>query len=283
MPELPEVETVVRSLRPYIVGKRLADVEVRHPKSFPDVAWVDKILDSEITAVRRQAKLIIIDFSSGWHLVTHLKMTGQLLYRDERQLAGGGHPTSDILQQLPGKHTRVILRLTGAGTLFFNDLRIFGWMRIMDDERLQAELSAYGPDAIDKIDVDMLCERWQRVRRPIKQVLMDNQYLSGIGNIYAVEVCFACSLDPRKPANQLTREQVAALLATAREILARAIEFGGTTFDGRYVDANGKGGNFEGQLQVYGRAGEKCLRCGTELQSLKIGGRSTVFCPRCQQ
>ncbi len=283
MPELPEVETVVRSLRPYVVGKQILRVEVRHPKSFPDIACEDKIVRREILAVRRRAKLIIFDFEGDWHLVTHLKMTGQLLFRSSGELAGGGHPTADVLQQLPGKHTRVILTLTDSGTLYFNDLRIFGWMRIMDESQLAATLAVFGPDAVAEIDAAAMWERWRRVCRPIKQVLMDNKYLCGIGNIYAAEVCFACGLDPAKAACELTLAQVKTVLATGREILARAIEFGGTTFDGRYVDANGQGGNFEGQLQVYGRAGEACTRCGTTLQNLKIGGRSTVFCPRCQR
>ena len=111
---------------------------------------------------------------------------------------------------------------------------------------------------------------------------MDNKILCGIGNIYAAEICFACGINPLTPASQLNDEQLSALLKTAPKILNYAIEFGGTTFDGRYVDANGKGGNFEEKLLVYGREDQPCTRCGTKLQNVKIGGRSTVFCPHCQ-
>lgn len=282
MPELPEVETVVRSLRPYVVGRSVTSIQILKSKSFPDAKRKDKILNQKIVQVWRRAKLIIMDLENGVHLVTHLKMTGQLLYRSGKQLAGGGHPTADVLAQLPGKHTRVILSLDDGGTLYFNDLRIFGWLRIMDEGQLAAELAKYGPDANQIKDVSGLAAKLQRCRRPIKQVLMDNQYLSGIGNIYAAEICFACGLDPRRPANEVSEAQVKQIVQVAHELLERAIVAGGTTFDGRYVDADGKRGNFEAFLAVYGRAGQKCQRCGTTLEGVKIGGRSTVYCPRCQ-
>jgi len=282
MPELPEVETVVRSLRPYLTGKKIVDIDIRKDKSFPENHLSYLILGQPIEKIWRRAKLIIMDIQGSSHLVVHLKMTGQLLYRSAYALAGGGHPTNDLLNQLPGKHTRVILTLSDAGQLFFNDLRIFGWLKIMDDETLAQELSHYGPDANQIDNPEGLYTQFQRCRRPIKQVLMDNQYLAGIGNIYAAELCYRCRLDPRTPARQLTLEQVSDLARQARELLTAAIEQGGTTFDGRYVDADGKRGNFEQQLDVYGRAGQACHRCGATLENVKIGGRSSVFCPRCQ-
>ena len=282
MPELPEVETVVRSLRPYLVGKKIRQVEIRREKSFPDQELLPVILDQEIMAIRRRAKLIIIDLANHYHLVAHLKMTGQLLYKGEN-LAGGGHPTADILQQLPGKHTRVIVDLSDRAQLFFNDLRVFGWLRIMDQETLVQSLSAYGPDAHQISDVVALHAAFARRRLPIKQVLMDNHIAAGIGNIYAAEILFACHLDPRRPAQSLTLAQTEDICRAARTILTQAIAAGGTTFDGRYVDADGRGGNFEEKLQVYGRAGEPCLVCGATLLSVKLGGRSTVYCPDCQK
>jgi len=282
MPELPEVETVVRSLRSYVLNKSVVQIDVRKDKSFPDISRKNVVIDHKITNIWRRAKLIIMDVEGGWHMVTHLKMTGQLLYRRQDQLAGGGHPTKDVLAQLPGKHTRVIITLDDGSSLFFNDLRIFGWIRVLNEAELQAELSKYGPDA-HQAQPEKLYQSWKRVRRPIKQVLMDNQFLAGLGNIYAAEVCWECGLDPHRPANQVSLEEVTRLTHQARELLTRAIAAGGTTFDGRYVDADGKRGDFEAQLDVYGRAGQKCRRCGELLVSEKIGGRSTVFCERCQR
>ena len=278
MPELPEVETVVRSLRPYVVSKKIVHIDVRKDKSFPDSKRFGDVIDHKITKVWRRAKLIIMDLDNHYHLLTHLKMTGQLLYQSEKWLAGGGHPTRDVLAQLPGKHTRVILDLDDGSHLFFNDLRIFGWIRVLNDDELALELAKYGPDANAIADPDRLWSLWQRVRRPIKQVLMDNKYLSGIGNIYAAELCWECGLDPRRPAFELSRDEVKALARQAHDLLERAISYGGTTFDGRYVNADGKGGEFEQFLDVYGRGGQKCHRCGAMLKSIKIGGRSSVFC-----
>ncbi|MBQ6437812.1 hypothetical protein IJJ12_00325 [bacterium] len=260
MPELPEVETVVRSLRGLVQGQTITKVTILHPKSFPDVQRKNDILNKKIVKIARRAKLIIFDLDNDLHLLVHLKMTGQLLYKNKQALAGGGHPTSDILAQLPGKHTRVMFDLDSGGQLFFNDQRIFGWVRVVNETQLADILAAYGPDANDWHGVDAFYQQLQRRSMPIKQVLLDNKVVAGIGNIYAAEICFA-----------------------AGAILSAAIANGGTTFDGRYVDAYGNGGNFEKFLQVYGREGEACRRCGGTLSMVKLGGRSTVFCPVCQK
>ncbi|MBQ6449948.1 bifunctional DNA-formamidopyrimidine glycosylase/DNA-(apurinic or apyrimidinic site) lyase [bacterium] len=286
MPELPEVETVARSLRPFLLGQTITRIEIFKDKSFPDVAQQKHVLGVKIVAIKRRAKLIIIDFANNYHLVTHLKMTGQLLYRHQgHNQAGGGHPTADIFADLPSKHTRVAYTLSNQDHLFFNDLRIFGWQKIFTTSQLQSELAKYGPDAnaLNSHDIHALEISWARCRRPIKQVLMDNKYLSGLGNIYAAEVCYRTRLDPRTPTMKVTPGQIEALAQQAHDLLTEAIKYGGTTFDGRYVDANGQGGNFESHLDVYGRANQPCHRCGHLLETLKIGGRSTVFCPECQR
>ena len=282
MPELPEVETVVRSLKPYLLGRQIVSLKICRSKSFPNTDKKTLILRQKITNVHRRAKIIIIDFANHCHLVTHLKMTGQLLYQAaDNKLAGGGHPTKDF-RDLPGKHTRVIYTLDDDSHLYFNDMRLFGWQKIWDGDQLQQELKDFGPDANNITNQQEVIAKLKRCRRPIKQAIMDNKILCGIGNIYAAEICFACGINPLTPASQLNDEQLSALLKTAPKILNYAIEFGGTTFDGRYVDANGKGGNFEEKLLVYGREDQPCTRCGTKLQNVKIGGRSTVFCPHCQ-
>ena len=283
MPELPEVETVAKSLRPYIVGKKIQAVQILKPKSLPQSQLLDKVIGQRITAVCRLAKMIDITLSNNYQLLVHLKMTGQLLYRDKQQLAGGGHPTKDFKQQLPGKHTRVIIELSDDSRLFFNDMRIFGWVKILTSQQLRQELTAYGPDAHRVTDINMLCQQLARRSLPIKQVLMDNHVLAGIGNIYACEILFASHIDPRRPAKSLKHQEVETIVTQARVILEEAIANRGTTFDGRYVDADGVGGNYEEKLQVYGRSGRPCRSCQTVLQNVKIGGRSTVYCPVCQQ
>lgn len=282
MPELPEVETVCRSLADHLLGRQFMSLEVRRPKSFPNGELITYCLHSPVTALKRRAKMIEIDLANGYCLLTHLKMTGQLLWRGET-LAGGGHPTSDVLQQLPGKHTRLIYVLDDGSQLFFNDLRVFGWMKVMPQMQLVQEYQSFGPDANQEITFSYWQAELARRRVTIKQVLMDNHVVSGIGNIYAAEILFAAGIDPRRAANSLTAAEINQLAAQTTQIMRAAIAARGTTFDGRYLDSNGQAGNYVTSLQVYGRAGKTCPRCQQQLQSVKISGRSTVFCPQCQK
>jgi formamidopyrimidine-DNA glycosylase len=168
--------------------------------------------------------------------------------------------------------------------LFFNDMRIFGWMKVVDEVGLQEILANLGPDANDPgLDAAALYAKLAGRRLPIKQVIMDNALWTGIGNIYASEILFAVKVDPRTPANKISWETWQEIVRASRKILDAAIAAGGTTFDGRYVDALGRVGEFESQLKVYGRAGQPCVRCGAILENVRLGGRSTVFCPHCQQ
>lgn len=283
MPELPEVETVVRSLRPFIVGRCFQHLEIRHPKSFPNVSLLPRILNRPIKALKRRGKMIEISWSGDYVLLTHLKMTGQLLFKDRQQLAGGGHPSKNCTQ-LPNSHTRVIYTLDNQSQLFFNDMRLFGWQKILQRDQEQVMLQALGPDADDsKITPEYLQKAFAKTARAIKQVIMDNRIMVGIGNIYAAEILFAAGISPLLPAKQLNLLQIKKMLKCQRDILSRAIALRGTTFDGRYVDARGLGGNYESQLQVYGRCRQPCKHCGCLLINSKIGGRSTVWCRQCQR
>lgn len=282
MPELPEVETVVRSLRPFIIGRSLVQIEVFHPKSFPNVNLRSAILNQPIKDVKRRGKMIEISWNNDYLLLTHLKMTGQLLFKGKNKLAGGGHPTKNIIT-LPNSHTRVIYTFDNHDQLFFNDMRLFGWQKILTPTEEKIILQKLGPDADDKqITLDYLRQAFSHTQRAIKQVIMDNRLMVGIGNIYAAEILFAAGINPLTPAKRLTLEQIKKMLSCQRDILQKAIAMRGTTFDGRYVDAKGEGGNYESQLQVYGRQGEPCKHCGHLLVNSKIGGRSSVWCRHCQ-
>lgn len=282
MPELPEVETVVRSLRPFIIGRSLVHIEVCHRKSFPGISLIPAILNQPIRAVERRGKMIEIS-CGDYLLLTHLKMTGQLLFKSGQQLAGGGHPSNNILT-LPNNHTRVIYTLDNQDQLFFNDMRLFGWQKILTTAEVKNILQKLGPDADDQqITPEYLQQAFSRTQRAIKQVIMDNHLMVGIGNIYAAEILFAAGINPLTPAKKLTMVQIKKILSCQRDILQKAIAMRGTTFDGRYVDAKGEGGNYESQLQVYGRDKQPCKRCGRLLVNSKIGGRSSVWCRHCQQ
>ncbi|MDR0463208.1 MAG: bifunctional DNA-formamidopyrimidine glycosylase/DNA-(apurinic or apyrimidinic site) lyase [Pseudomonadales bacterium] len=288
MPELPEVETVRHSLEPFLIGQTIVSVDKLHQKSFLNPLKID-IIGKTIISVGRRGKYIILALDDKkTFILTHLKMTGQLLYKDPQQLAGGGHPAADTLAQLPGKHTRIIYNLIQQKTkrhsqLLFNDMRIFGWMKVVNKELLDKEFSNLGPDANSKdITPEYLYDKFQRRRLPIKQVIMDNQVLTGIGNIYASEILFDVKISPLRPANKITFKETERILKASREILNKAIKAGGTTFDGRYVDALGKSGNFEKNLMVYGRAGQPCKICNDTIVNVKLGGRSSFYCPTCQ-
>lgn len=283
MPELPEVETVKNSLKPFLLGRKISSLEILRPKSFPSPDRQTYILHQEIVDLRRRAKFLDLVFANHWHLLTHLKMTGQLLFVKDQQLAGGGHPTTDVLQQLPGKHTRLIYQLDNGSHLYFNDLRVFGWMKVLNEKELAAEYQKLGPDAnAAAFTTAYLSPLLAQRRQPIKQVIMDNAVCCGLGNIYAAETLFAAKIDPRRHANSLQKTEIETLITCAKKILASAIRHRGTTFDGRYLDALGQRGNFENLLQVYGREGEPCPCCHQPLSQIKLGGRSTCFCSHCQ-
>ncbi len=283
MPELPEVETVRRSLEPLLVGKKIKAIKILRDKSFPNADQVSTCLETEIVEVKRRAKFLQIVFKNGYQLLTHLKMTGQLIYKSEVGLAGGGHPSNDVLQQLPGKHTRIIYKLSDGGQLFFNDMRVFGWMKVMTKAQVQAEYDKIGPDANNEIEWQWLKQKLINRNQTIKQVIMDNQVWCGVGNIYASEILFISGVRPDRPAKRLTDEEIQTLVRNTKLILDEAIRCRGTTFDGKYVDGLGKTGNFAEKLKVYGKVGEPCQCCRQQLQSLKLGGRASVFCPQCQK
>ncbi len=282
MPELPEVETVKRRLNQVVVGKTIEDVQILREKSFS--GQVKSILNSKITAVKRQAKLIRFCLGNDLNLLVHLKMTGQLIYVADDKRIGGGHPTSDWVDQLPGKHTRIIFTFADGSHLYFNDMRVFGWIRVLSDKAVQAEFDKYGPDAdTDDFTADYLQQALSNRTIPIKQAILIGQIVGGLGNIYACEALFEAGIDPRRSANQLSDEEYERLVLAIKRVLKQGIKSGGTTFDGSYVNVDGLSGNYQEKLKVYGREDEDCVRCAGKVKKIKISGRGTYFCPDCQK
>ena len=281
MPELPEVETVKRRLQEVVTGLKVVKLQSLHSKSFSG-KLVD-ILQSTITDISRRDKLLRFHLDPGTNLLVHLKMTGQLIYVDDKIRRGGGHPTADWIKKMPGKHTRVIITFDNGGHLYFNDMRIFGWMRVMSDQAIAQEFERHGPDVIDdKFTAKYLAQRLSRRTIPIKQAIMINQIVGGIGNIYASEILFVAGIDPRQPAGELTFKELEKLVNVSKQIINESIKYRGTTYDGLYVDVAGLAGGYQNKLRVYGREGEVCPGCDGQVQKVKIGGRGTYFCPQCQ-
>lgn len=280
MPELPEVETIARRLRQVILDKKISRVDVRRDKSFQgDLA---QVIGTTITSVTRKAKVLRLELSSGVSLLIHLKMTGQLIYDESGKRVGGGHPTDDWVESLPSKHTRVVLDFEQPGTLYFNDMRVFGWIKVVTLEEVEKEMASYAPDITDsQISPKYLVKVFSRRTQPIKQVIMDNAIVAGIGNIYANDALNLAKINPLRPAKSLTKKEVQSLYEAAVAVITKGIELGGATID-NYRNVDGMAGGYQDVVRVYQKEGGSCPNCGSKIIRIKQGGRSTFYCPSCQ-
>lgn len=282
MPELPEVETIARRLASKLIGRSIKSIEVLRSKS-----WQGKnelLIGRAIKNIGRQAKILIIEFDqSSDSLLIHLKMTGQLIHVDKNKTkVGGGHPTADWVDDLPGKHTRVILQLDDSSTLYFNDMRVFGWMRVVTEAEKIKELSAYGPDIIDtNVTAEGFYQQLQKKSQSIKQVIMDSAFIAGVGNIYACDGLHLAGISPTRSAKSLDLNESNRLLESLQSVINRGIELGGATIQ-NYKNVDGLAGSYQLERRTYAREGEPCLVCGQAILRIKQGGRSTFYCTACQ-
>ena len=278
MPELPEVETVRRGLRGFILGAKIKRVEVLCEKSFIGEPVLGRVCD-----IRRFGKALVIDLENGWSLMVHLRMTGQLIY-DGAERYAAGHPSENFVAELPNKQTRVILEFEN-GVLYFNDQRKFGFIKVMrTDEVLKDEFIRKLAKEPWAMEAEELYEKLQRHgRSAVKAVILDQTVVAGLGNIYADEALYAAKIHPARKAGSLNMGEVSALLTAAREVMEKSIEAGGSTMR-NYVKADGSRGNYLDLFaKVYHREGQPCERCGAEIAKIKVGGRGTHFCPECQK
>jgi formamidopyrimidine-DNA glycosylase len=271
MPELPEVEHVVRALSPLVVGRRILAAELNLKRIAPNIsrpAFARQLRNSVITAVGRRGKYILFQLASGHVLATHLRMTGKFV-------------SLTIDQSLP-PYAHVIFYLDDDRRLVFCDMRQFGRMHIFT--KPPRELSTLAPEPLsDEFTEEYFLETLSRSRRPLKQLLLDQTRVLGLGNIYAVEALFLAGVNPKKAANRLSKPRARKLYQAIRDVLQEAIDAGSTL---RIDLADGNGSYFgtaERFWRVYEREGEPCVRCGTKIRRVVQGGRSTYFCPRCQK
>jgi len=283
MPELPEVETIKRQLSTKLVGLRLTDFWSDTPKMV--IGNPEDLLGSEIKEVRRRAKLLEIDTSKGVTLLIHLKMTGQLLYQDKTTDTYHGSALPPLKKPIPNSSTHVILHFDNGAKLYFNDLRKFGYIKILrtNDVEHTRILSEFGPEPFDP---DLTLENFitrlkKRKTMKIKQLLLDQKFLAGVGNIYANEALFKANIDPRKKVAELSEEQMKELFKQVKNVLEVGIKAGGAS-DQTYVNAFGEKGKFMDYAVVYRRKGKPCETCGAKIERIALGGRGTFFCPKCQ-
>ena len=287
MPELPEVETVRAGLARLLLNKKIIAISSDTIKSFPNNPHdVDLfIANSKFVNIRRRGKTLMLDLSSGYSLVVHLKMTGQLVFRGEKSF-GAGHPNDSLVGELPDRSTRVIITLSDGSILYFNDQRKFGWMKLMPTNEVEAmpSIIKMGPEPLEEsFSSNLFYERLQRRKgTSIKAALLDQTVLAGVGNIYADESLFGAGVHPSSIVKYIPRSRIYKLHSAIIEILKLSIEKGGST-DRNYVTAEGKRGSYIDFAKVFRKENMPCPVCGHEIIKIRVAGRGTHVCTTCQK
>ncbi len=286
MPELPEVETIKRGLGQVLPGLTIVDIEVLPDPRFHYKYDIADALDQSIVSIDRMAKVLILHLKNDKSMLFHLKMTGQLIYESEEDRYAGGHPIPPLNSPMPNKTTHVIFSFDNGAKLYFNDLRKFGWIKVIPTAAIQNDnlLKTIGPEPLDpKFTAKELFDRLQRKKKtPIKTALMDQTVVSGIGNIYSDEALWLAKIHPKRLAGALSKKEVDEIYKGIVKSLQVAIEHKGSSSKS-YVNHKGEAGTFLEYANAYHHTGLPCKRCGTPIVREKINGRSAHYCPKCQR
>jgi len=309
MPELPEIETIKIGLRKYLIGKRIEGIEVNIPKMFGGKK--EDIIGAKIVNLKRIGKGLIIELDNGFVLAIHLKMTGQLIYRGPEVSEVPNVSKVKIGGELPSKWTHVIFKLKtenlklkttgqrliknvkegGDAFLYYNDLRQFGWIKVVRKDELMdiPFFKEMGPEpkvgedlAGRELTLDYFRKTVQRGNLPIKVILMDQKRIGGIGNIYANDALFKAGIDPRRKGKTLIKAEIKKLYEAIFYIIKKSLEYGGSS-DENFVNALGQEGNYQKHALVYGKKGKNCPKGNGKIEKIFLGGRGTFFCPACQR
>ena len=279
MPELPEVETIKRFLTPNLIGKKIIDLKILSQKQF--IGNPQKLINQKFIKIKRYGKLISILLSNKLYLNIHLKLTGELLYAKDKNnpLFKETIPFTKT-NKMPANTTRIIVYLDDNSVLFFNDLRKFGWFKLSN--------IAEKPKGVDVLDKNFTLEYFQKIilssKKPIKILLMDQEKIAGLGNIYANDSLFLACIHPLIKTNHLEKKKIAKLYQSIKKIIEQAIKNKGSSgADEAYILPDSSKGQHQRHFLVYQRENEPCPRCGEKIKRIKQAGRSTFFCPRCQK
>jgi formamidopyrimidine-DNA glycosylase len=269
MPELPEVETIRLGLEQYVIGKTIKSVEVRLRRIF--YGEEKELIGAKFISVQRFGKVLSLNLNNNLSIVVHVKMTGQLIYEDKET------------KRLPHKFTHIIFHLD-KGTLYYNDIRQFGWLKITPTEKVNEHslIKNMGPEPLKDLTLDKFKNILQKSKTKVKVVLMDQSKIAGIGNIYANDALYLSKIDPRRSASSLVDMELKELYNAIETVLRKGIKHGGSS-ENTYVNALGEKGSYQEHALVYGKTGEVCKTCGTKIQRITIGGRGTFICPNCQK
>lgn len=270
MPELPEVETVVRTLENQIKNEEISKVTITWPRIIDSniQEFKEKLIHQHFRRFLRRGKYLLFELDD-YILICHLRMEGKFFYTTNEE------PIN--------KHVHVIFYFTNGKELRYHDTRKFGRMELVGKHLDFDGFKGLGPEPWDSKLTEQYCKEYLKKRTvPIKQALLDQKFIAGIGNIYADEICFKMKVDPRKPCNKLTKQNRIDLIEATQEILEQAIKLGGTTIRS-YTSSLGVTGRFQLEVNVHGRKGEPCQHCGTTIQKITVATRGTYFCPKCQK
>ena len=263
---MPEVETIKRELEKAVLGKKITDVIINNPKVIKEPKkdkFIAELKNQTIKKILRKGKLLILELSSGKSLTIHLKMTGQLIYPGN------------------GEASRVSLGLSDGKLLDFNDNRLFGELRLVDNWQNLKFVKELGPEPFD-LNEEKFKQMLANKKTKVKLLLMDQKFISGIGNLYANEALFRARIHPARPANSLSEKDKELLFKEIKNVLSEAIHYKGSSVD-QYVQLSGRAGEYAKYHKVYNREGESCLGCRGRVKRISLGGRGTYFCPECQR
>lgn len=297
MPELPEVESIRIQLERFLVGHTIKKLEVRsgstsspsRVKSRDKKYELDdtKIVNTKIVGVRRFGKVLVVDLSNNYSIVTHVKMTGQFIYQGPNLKIKPIY-TKKVVGGVPGKHTHVIFILDRGGILYFNDYRKFGWMRLEKTPNIQNSkdpnnfIGRLGPEFLKDLKLEEFSEIVSKSKKPIKILLMDQEKMAGVGNIYANDALWFARINPMRTSKNLRKEEMEKLFMAIEVVLKDGIKRGGAS-ELAFVTPDGGEGRYQDFTLVYGREGQPCKECKTVIKKIKLGGRGTYFCPVCQK
>lgn len=281
MPELPEVETIKNQLNKLLVGHKIIGVQVISRKTFPE--GEKKLIGGKIKKVRRFGKVTVIDLDNGFSLAIHIKLTGQFIYKGVNLKLNG--LSKKVVGGVPGPHTQAVFNLDKNSFLYYNDVRRFGWIKVVKTKEVETIpfIKKLGPEPFNGLSLEKFKEILSKTKRPVKVVIMDQEKMGGVGNIYATDALWLSMINPKRPANSLNSLAQKKLFNAILKVLKKGIEMGGAS-ELSYVTPDGGEGKYQKHFLAYAQDGKLCSRCKKEkIKKYFLGGRGTYFCPFCQQ
>ncbi|MBI3984943.1 MAG: bifunctional DNA-formamidopyrimidine glycosylase/DNA-(apurinic or apyrimidinic site) lyase [Candidatus Levybacteria bacterium] len=288
MPELPEVETIRLGLSKYLVGHKILDVDVKLKRIF--TGDPKSIIGARVESIDRFGKGLVINLDNGYSIAIHIKLTGQIIYNDLTFIRNRNiHLSKAKVGQLPNKFTHVIFTLDKDAKLYYNDIRQFGWIKIVKKADLKTLpfFKDLGPEPIPSSGQPPLTlEQFENIlsksNLAVKVLIMDQKRIGGVGNIYANDALFLSSIDPRRKAKEITKIEAKKLFGAILTVLKKGLKYGGAS-ELTFVNALGEEGGYQNHFLAYGKKGEKCSVCGATMEKIFLGGRGTFFCPKHQK